>query len=356
MILIVVYVDDLIMLGAKSLRPCIADIRETITMEDPMPMYRYLGCQHHFSFSGPQGKRLTTCRFEMSGYFQQALEVYQTDTGLPVKSSTSPYVPAIKDEVLDHNLATPGRWQRLAPHFLMKLLYGARMAHPGLSLGINRLTRVVSKWNAECDRRMHRLYEFLAGTDYVLDGMLSQEDLDICTIDVWADSDLNGDLFDTKSTGGCFIELAGSENRGMPLTWGAIKGEGTSVHTQDAETVSMSKWVKSDGIALQHIFQVLLNRPVVMRLMEDNDATITAVQKGYSPSLRHLVRAQRVSLGFLHELTNPDPESSLDTEGEIVILRADTDDQKGDMFTKELDVAAFHRALDMIRMTNIKKK
>ena len=162
MILIVVYVDDLIMLGAKSLRPCIADIRETITMEDPMPMYRYLGCQHHFSFSGPQGKRLTTCRFEMSGYFQQALEVYQTDTGLPVKSSTSPYVPAIKDEVLDHNLATPGRWQRLAPHFLMKLLYGARMAHPGLSLGINRLTRVVSKWNAECDRRMHRLYQFLA--------------------------------------------------------------------------------------------------------------------------------------------------------------------------------------------------
>ena len=86
--------------------------------------------------SGVPGKQVTKCVWEMAGYFDQALQIYRDDTGLSVKPATSPYVPEIDSVELDRLLDTPGKFQKLAPHFLMKLLYGARMCHPGLSLGM----------------------------------------------------------------------------------------------------------------------------------------------------------------------------------------------------------------------------
>ena len=124
-----------------------------------------------------------------------------------VKKATTPCAPDLPSKQLDVLLNTAGKYGSQAPHFLMKLLYGARMCHPGLSalsLCIQRLTRHVQNWSAECDRRMHRLYEFLAGTDYVLTGLLGEEDCSNAYLCVWPDADLNGDILDTKSTNGCF--------------------------------------------------------------------------------------------------------------------------------------------------------
>ena len=130
-IIIIVYVDDLLMVGGKGLLPLLAQIRLEIEMDDPTPIGRYLGCYHHITRSGVPGKQVTKCVWEMSGYFEQALQIYRDDTGLSAKPATSPYVPEIGGDELDRLLDTPGKFQKLAPHFLMKLLYGARMCHPG---------------------------------------------------------------------------------------------------------------------------------------------------------------------------------------------------------------------------------
>ena len=351
-IIIIVYVDDLLMVGGKGLLPLLAQIRLEIEMDDPTPIGRYLGCYHHITRSGVPGKQITKCVWEMTGYFDQALQIYRDDTGLSVKPATSPYVPEIDSAELDLLLNTPGKFQKLAPHFLMKLLYGARMCHPGLSLGIGRLARRITKWCSECDRRLHRLYEFLCGTDYQLHGELSQEDLSMCYLAVWCDADLNGDLFDTKSTSSCLIELAGQDGRAMPILWGSRKQEGTAQHTQDAEMVSAAKWTRDDAIAIQELFSLILGRPIVMRIMEDNAAMITAAQKGYSPSLRHLKRIQRTSLGLIHDLISRKPNED---EGLVYLDKVDTKIHKGDQFTKQWTVANFLTAMDLIKMRNVKK-
>jgi hypothetical protein len=349
-----VYVDDLIMVGGKDLRPLIAEIRREIDMEEPALMNRYLGCNHTFSTTGVPGKQVTKYTWVMSGYFEQALQIYKEDTGLCVKPSRTPYVPDIDKVSLDKLLAVEGKWKKLSPHFLMKLLYGVRQCHPGMSLAVQRLSRRVTKWCGECDRRLHRIYEFLEGTDYVMTGSLSQEDLAVCYIAVWPDADLNGDLFDTKSTSGCFIELAGAEGSGrsMPLVWGAKKQDGTAQHTQEAEYISAVAWMRNEGAALQQLFQILLGRPVEVRIMEDNAAMIAAAHKGYSPSLRHLPRMQRTSLGYLYDLLTEEPEEG---SGKVKLLKADTAVHKGDMFTKFLVVAKYVSAMQLIGMVNRKK-
>ena len=116
--------------------------------------------------------------------------------------------------------------------------------------------------------------------------------------------------------------------------------------------VSAAKWTRDDAIALQELFSLILGRPIVMRIMEDNAAMITAAQKGYSPTLRHLKRIQRTSLGLIHDLISRKPD---DDEGLVYLDKVDTDIHKGDQFTKQLTVAKFLTAMDLIKMRNVKR-
>ena len=82
---------------------------------------------------------------------------------------------------------------------------------------------------------------------------------------------------------------------------------------------------------------MLLNRPVTLRVMEDNTAAITDVEKGYTPAMRQIKRTQKLCLGFLKELIHgpQDPVA-----GPILLEYSPTDVHKGDAFTKELETAA----------------
>ena len=105
----------------------------------------------------------------------------------------------------------------------MKVLYGVRVAGPWLSVATQRLTMMVSKWSAECDRRANRLISFIqTNPNLTLTGVLSTADLDHIEVHLWADADLNGDELTTKSTGGYFLEIAGLNNRGCPVSWAQL--------------------------------------------------------------------------------------------------------------------------------------
>ena len=180
----------------------------------------------------------------------------------------------------------------------MGSLYGARMAHPGVSVAITRLAAHITKWNKECDRRLERMFSYLeTHSELVLSGCLSEEDSPHAVLRFWPDADLNGDEFHTKSTSGCWVELAGQDGRAFPLAWFAKKQHGSAGSTTEAETVSMAIGAREEAIPLQALCELALDRPVEAIVGEDNEATIKAVEKGYSPALRHLPRQQLCSLG-----------------------------------------------------------
>ena len=132
----------------------------------------------------------------------------------------------------------------------------------------------------------------------------------------------------------------------MPIAWGARRQTSTSLNTQEAETVSVASILKNEAIPAQILMQKILGRPIPIKVMEDNEACIVAIKKGYSPSLRHMARTQRINIGFLSDrFTLPN-----DQDGGISIHKAATADHKGDMFTKFLGAADFEKACRMIRM------
>ena len=280
------------------------------------------------------------------------MDEYVKISGEKLNKVMSPHLPRIPSEELDELLSKPGK---LAPHaasMVMRLMYGARMAMPSLCVIIGRLSSQISRWTADSDRKLHRVFSYLDGAlDKFLTGTLSTADVDVVKLISWPDADHNGDYMDTKSTSGFFLEIAGNDGRGMPLSWGCKKQGSTAQHTDEAEVVSMATSTRNELLPMQMLMQIILQRPVVAEIREDNAAAITAVMKGFSPALRHIYRTQRISLGFLHELVVPDPERSGDeSEGRIELIKEPTATHKGDMFTKELEPKDFERALDLIRM------
>ncbi|MFM7852790.1 MAG: hypothetical protein ACKO96_12955, partial [Flammeovirgaceae bacterium] len=60
---------------------------------------------------------------------------------------------------------------------------------------------------------------------------------------------------------------------------------------------------------------------------EDNMSTITVIEAGYSPQLRHLQKHHRISLGIVHEMCNQE---------DISVKYIESNSQKGDILTKGL--------------------
>ena len=349
----VIYVDDLLMWGSSHLIQIIARVRENIEMEEPSDLQKYLGCVHHISRKLVHGEVITEVEFDMSKYFVSALEQYLEETGEKMTKASTPFAPRQSSEELDELLSVPGKLANRAPSYVMKLMYGVRMSAPHLCVIVARLSSLLTKWSAEADRRLHRIYCYLhEHSDLTLRGVLSTADIDDFDLVAWPDADFAGDYMSTKSTSGFFLEVRGKDGRSFPISWGSKKQGATALHTQEAEMVSMANCIRNELLPSQYLLQELLRKKVTAKVMEDNAATITAAMHGYSPSLRHLARSQRVSLGFVHEIVT---RGETEEDGNIQLEKAATEDHRGDLLTKELDVRKFdEHALDLAKI--IKKE
>jgi hypothetical protein len=323
-------------------------VREQIEMDDPAELQKYLGVHHAKEVVQSSGHELTTYAFIMRGYFNAIGERFMKETGLKLTNVSTPNAPdlPVEDFILLHE--KPGNLEKFALSFIMAYMYGSRMALPTISVVIQRLATLVTKWSAEADRRLHRLACYVHHhLDDCLTGCLSTADEFNLELVAWPDADLNGDVLTTKSTSGEWLEISGGDGRGMPVAWGARRQTATSLHTQEAETVSVASILKSEAIPAQNLMQQILGRPIPIKVMEDNEACIVALKKGYSPTMRHIARTQRISVGFVYDcFTLPNLE-----DGGISIHKVATAEHKGDMFTKFLGAADFEKACKMIRMT-----
>ena len=301
----------------------------------------------------------------MCDYMRKACDDFAKATNRSFKHVPTPYIPERGLALTEAREALPGKFGESAAHYLMTLLYGARMARPELAVAITRLASRVSKWSAECDERLIRLYDFIHDRiELCIYGSLSTRDATMCEIWAWPDADLAGDkLFSSKSTSGRFIELVGADGRGFPLQWSTHKQGATALSTPEAETVSLSDCCKADALPVQSLLSLLLQRPVVLRALEDNTTCIRSVEKGYSQAMRYLSRTQRTSLGFLNEIFSAGVEGSSSNDsgggsdgpssrvGATILQYAPTKLHKGDFFTKDsLTQQDYIGALESIRM------
>ena len=185
----------------------------------------------------------------------------------------------------------------------MRLMYGARMAHPGLMTAVCRLSRELTRWTADSDRKLVRLMAYAANsTDHALHGSLHFEDRDHLKLVAWPDADLCGDDMSSRSTSGFYLEIVGQNGRTFPLTWGSKRQSSTASHTAEAELVSLSACLRGELIPCQGLLEKILGRAVTAEIQEDNSACIVAARKGYSPNMRYLRRTQRIAIGAVYDI------------------------------------------------------
>ena len=125
--------------------------------------------------------------------------------------------------------------------------------------------------------------------------------------------------------GGSFV-LHGP-NTFFPLAWVSKRQTSTSRSTTESEVVSLVYSLYQEGLPALQLWELLLGRTVTFKVLEDNQATILVVKKGYSPKLRHITRTHKVKLSGLSEVFRDD-------SAELEYCK--TDDQAADIFTKAL--------------------
>ena len=343
-IVIITYVDDLLFVGdTDKINSEMEYVRANIKMELPVTITKYLGVHHHVERTSTG----TSFEFDMRDYLISAVKAFEETQGVNVKTSPTPYVPAAPQHNFEQMMSTPGVYKDIAATYVMKLMYAARMSAPNILTAVTKLSRELSKWTRDSDRKLIRILSYIkASSDQVLTGSLNFEDSDSLRLMAWPDADLCGDEMSTRSTSGFFLELAGKDGRGMPLSWGSKRQNFTASHTAEAELVSLSSVVRNEVLPVQHLLQLLMGKPINVFLMEDNAACIAACFKGYSPSLRYLKRTQRTAIGVIHDLLNSEPPEGC---GRVELHKAATKDQKGDLFTKDMARPEFERSLELIR-------
>ena len=86
-------------------------------------------------------------------------------------------------------------------------------------------------------------------------------------------------------------------------------------------------------------WDLILDRGIKLRIYEDNMATIKVVNKGFSPTLRHILRTHKVNLSSIKEAIHSD---------NIELQYIETEQQAADVFTKALCPMKWPAALDML--------
>ena len=166
--------------------------------------------------------------------------------------------------------------------------------------------------------------------------------MEACCLAMFVDASFAADLRDSKSTTGAYLCLFGPRTF-VPIMWLCKKQSATSHSSTEAEVIALDAALRTEGIPLLQLWDEILTimmprtyysptqshhptvRPVTtpeqilaqvdyvqdslpaptrrgkMVIFEDNVAVLRMIQKGRSPTMRHVPRTHRVDLDWLLE-------------------------------------------------------
>jgi len=332
-----VCVDDLLLSGPERAHSAFWDSlrsgEQSIALDEPESLDRFLGRGHEevITEDGPG------LAFAMGDYCRDTVRLYSELTGrTKFKAATTPFCPEgslpVEDEEVRGELTTG------CCSILMKALWLARLSRPDVQKPIGDMATHVQAWTRNDDRRLHRLICYLHySQDYRLVGRVNDPS-HLLTLRLYVDADFAGEREDSRSTSGGWLCLHGPHTM-FPLVWISRKQTYTSRSTTESEIVAMAGALFGEALPTLDLWDMLLKRPMTLEVMEDNQATIKIVRKGYSMKLRHINRTHKVNLGGLKEVFDDD---------NVVLSYVETHSQAADIFTKALQPIRWDNALKLL--------
>ena len=329
---LVVYVDDFILSGPSEEHDRFwAELSKKVLVDDIGDLGRFLG-RHHTTVKHNKEELFA---FDMRAYAQDIVTDYlRVTNGKPLKKVNTPFFANGDIEEDDSR----GELASQAASVLMKMMWLARLARPDLLRVTTWLATKIQKWCCGCDIALHRAICYIDSTkEHLLTGFVGDSKEDVF-VEFFVDADLCGSTEDCYSTSGAWIQLSG-EHTSFPLCWVSKKQTAVSRSTTESETVALANSLFEDAIPLAELFSTLLERNVLLRIREDNEACAKVCAAGYSKKLRHLKRVHRINLASVKE--------QLDREDTELML-VGTKYQRADIFTKALAGPLWGPALLML--------
>ena len=223
-----------------------------------------------------------------------------------------------------------GHLQVLAVSILMTALWTARSARYDLLKAINFLAGRITRWDALCDKRLHRLMCYMRSTkDDVLIGWIGDTP-DQLTLHLFVDADFAGCPYTLKSTTGAHMDLQGPNTR-FPWAASSTKQSSRAQSTPDAELKALHYGIEHKAIPALDLWQILL-RPFIAKdilipinIQEDNTLAMTCARTGKNAQMKYLERYDGIKIGVIYERVHT---------GEHNIIHTRSENMTADIYTK----------------------
>ena len=111
--------------------------------------------------------------------------------------------PCLDDHrVKEQELESVGELSKVCSQVVLKCLYLARIGRPDIFWSVNKLACAVTKWTGACDRRLAPWISYIQHTSDHRQCCHVGNTAQHCRLGLFQDSDVAGDLEDSKSTSG----------------------------------------------------------------------------------------------------------------------------------------------------------
>ena len=146
---------------------------------------------------------------------------------------------------------------RVCSQIVLKCFFLARIGRPYIVWSVNKLARSITKWTKACDKRPNRLISYLHHTfeykQYCHVGNTARQ----CRLGMFQDSDVAGDLEDSKSTSGGTLCMLGSRTF-VPISWMCKKLTSVSHSSTESEIISLDTGLRLDGLPALELWDLIV--------------------------------------------------------------------------------------------------
>ena len=157
---------------------------------------------------------------DMEGHAKKCVERYCELANKTTQQLYKVSTPCIDDHLFEEEeeLKSVGDLSEVCSQIVLKCLYLAQNGRPDILRSVNKLARAITKWTRACDKRSPRLISYIHCTSEYKQHCHVGNTAQQCRLGLFQDSDVAGNLEDSKSTSAGTLCVFGSHTF-VPISW-----------------------------------------------------------------------------------------------------------------------------------------
>ena len=141
---------------------------------------------------------------------------------------------------------------------VLKCLNLARIGRLDILWSVNKHARSITKWTQACAKRLNRLISYVHHTCEYRQHCHVGNTAKQCRLGLFQDSDLAGDLEDSKSTSGGTLCIFGSHTF-VPISCMCKKQTSVSHSSTESEIISLDTGLRLDGLPALELWDLIVS-------------------------------------------------------------------------------------------------